>query len=226
MEQQTKPLHPSRWSPAILEVIAPILQRWQYPVHDPFAGTGERLGQLCDALGLEFTGTEIEPEFILDPRVRAGNSKYPESYPAGPYCIVTSPVYPNGMTDHFHAQDGSRRSTYRQALAAILGEDRPLHADNMGRYGPRRGKVAEASHWDIARECVRWWPSRVILNISDCILNRARYEAVDRWETILKTADYAVDATTVATARLRHGANRDARVECEVVLVALWRQTL
>src|SRR5690606_14377285 len=96
-----------------------------------------RLGELCDRLGLVFTGTELEPEFIADPRVRPGDSTMAQTYPAHEHAVVTSPAYPNGMTDHFRARDASRRHTYRQALATVLGHDRPLHPNNMGRWGNR-----------------------------------------------------------------------------------------
>jgi hypothetical protein len=58
---------------------------WDLPVHDPFAGTGERLGALCDTLGLTFTGTEIEPEFARDRRVHAGDSAEAGTY-LGHHC--------------------------------------------------------------------------------------------------------------------------------------------
>ena len=54
-----------RWTPGILDAIAPVIADLGLPVHDPFAGTGERLGRLCDRLGLPFTGREIEPEFLV-----------------------------------------------------------------------------------------------------------------------------------------------------------------
>lgn len=218
--------HPSRWSPEVLAVIAPILRRWGWPVHDPFAGTGERLGELCDLLGLTFTGTEIEEPFIIDSRVKVGNSRYEESYPESRFCTCTSPVYPNGMTDHFHAQDGSRRRTYRQALASITGEDQPLHLDNMGRHGPRQGKLGAERHWAIAWDATAWWPSRVVVNIKDCILDKAVYPAVEMWLDILTKRGYQCICHEVGTPGMRFGANGDSRVDHEVVIEAYWRVDL
>lgn len=72
--------HPARFSPEIIEIIGHYMGLSQH-VHDPFAGTGERLGALCDEYGVTFTGTEIECSFIVDPRVRCGDSTNTSSYP-------------------------------------------------------------------------------------------------------------------------------------------------
>ena len=104
--------HPARYSAVLLDTIRPALAGAPH-VHDPFAGTGERLGALCDELGVTYSGTEIEPSFIVDPRVRQGDSRrwptYPPFWPVQPgsapervpYWIATSPVYANGMADNF-----------------------------------------------------------------------------------------------------------------------------
>jgi hypothetical protein len=190
-------------------------------VHDPFAGTGRRLGKLCDALGLRFTGTEIEAEFIVDPRVAPGNAINPDTYPPGPFCVVTSPAYPNGMADHFAARDGSRRHTYRQALAAIRGHDRELSSSNMGRYSIRRGRRAETEHFAIAGIAMHRWPPDVIVNVSDFIAAGERYPLVDRWRRLLGRHGYTVtDVVEVPTPRQRHGAHAELRVEAEAVITA------
>lgn len=223
-------VHPSQFSPEVLEVMAPILQAWNLPVHDPFAGPGVRLGRLCDELGLAFSGTEIEPEFIVDPRVRQGDSTttWWDSYPSPlkPYVIVTSPVYPNGMADHFHARDDSERHTYRQALAKIRGKDRELAGNNMGRWGARSGRTAELEHFRLANSVVRHWPpAKVLLNISDFITGGKTYDLIGRWKVLLDIWDYIVtDQIPVHTRRQRKGANGDARVDHEVVLVAVPRR--
>lgn len=45
--QNTKVEHPAQWSAAILEALELILVELALPVHDPFGGTGVRLGALC-----------------------------------------------------------------------------------------------------------------------------------------------------------------------------------
>lgn len=223
----SQPHHPARFSPQVLEAIFPYLTKQGLPVHDPFAGTGERLGVLCDELGLTFTGCEIEPEFIQDDRVYHGDSTEAESYPwhANPamadcWCVVTSPVYPNGMTDHFQPRDSSVRKTYRIALAKMLGFDRPLHVNNMGRYGPRGGKKAANRYWDIAARAVAHWPNRALVNMSDCIHDGNVYPAVTTWRTLLETAGYNTYTVRVSTLRMRFGENRDLRPDAEAIIVA------
>jgi hypothetical protein len=75
-------------------------------VHDPFAGDGLRLGQLCDERGCTFTGTDIESWRPRDSRVIVADSVFDSTYPPKPFTVITSPVYlnkrcadyPNGPT--------------------------------------------------------------------------------------------------------------------------------
>lgn len=219
--------HPCRFTPAILDALAEWITRIGLPVHDPFAGTGERLGALCDQLGVKFTGIEIEPPYIVDPRVKAGNAKHYWSYPFGEFMVVTSPVYPNGMTDHFHAKDNSKRHTYRQGKAAILGYDEPLHEDNMGRYGNRyrRSKKSEERHFEIARQCIVHWPEWAIVNVKDVVARDYSVYVTLTWQRMLEEAGYEiVDTTHVETPGQRHGANADLRDPGENILVARRRR--
>lgn len=118
--------HPAPYSPEVLDVLSALITDIaagrvnRHPklgalpiepirhVHDPFAGEGARLGALCDALGVTFSGTELEAPFIIDPRVKHGNSTKRGTYPRRRHVIVTSPVYPNGVADHFEARDTCR----------------------------------------------------------------------------------------------------------------------
>lgn len=212
--------HPCRWTPAILAAVEPHIAGLGLAVHDPFAGTGERLGALCDRLGLAFTGTEIEAPFIIDRRVRQGDSTSALTYPAHRHCIVTSPVYPNGLADHFRARDGSLRHTYRQALASITGHDRPLAEANMGRHGIRSGHKAEARHFDLADRCVRRWPTDVVVNVSDFPHRWELWPLVDRWRALLARHGYMLTGELeVRTPRQRQGANPH-RADHETVLIA------
>lgn len=218
--------HPACFSPEIIAALTPILSELDLPVHDPLAGTGERLGRLCDELGLDFTGTEIEEEFIVDERVSVGDSTQRDSYPravAGMpdvdprnpgFVVVTSPTYGNGMNDSFEAKDDSKRHTYRAALG------RPLHANNTGGYGIRRGESAMNTYWDLHRQAVRWWPDRAVVNVSDFIHSGAPFPLVDGWKRLLGEHGYAItDEIKVATKRQGFGANREARVETESILI-------
>jgi hypothetical protein len=220
--------HPARWTPAVLDAMEPVIADLRLPVHDPFAGTGERLGQLCDTLGLSFTGTEIEPEFAVDQRVRSGDSTDANTYPPGAYVVVTSPVYPNGMADHFEAKDTSKRHTYRQALATNLGYDRPLHPNNMGRWGNahRRSQRSEDTHYGLARDCIRHWPERVIVNVKDVRATSYEVPVVNTWRAMLSEQGYRITAELwVPTPGQRHGANGRLRADGESVLIAV-RQRL
>lgn len=213
--------HPARFSPQLLPTLANALSVVGLPVHDPYAGTGERLGALCDSLGLTFTGTEIEGPFIIDPRVRQGDSTLRETYPPTRHVVCTSPSYPNGMSDHFRARDASKRNTYRQGLAAITGEDRPLNMNNTARYGRRGGKKAEARYWELQTRVVDHWPPIVIVNVKDFFYDHDHlYPLVLKWTQLLTAWDYDVkERFDIPCPGQRHGANRK-RVDTEAVLIA------
>lgn len=215
--------HPAQYSPEVLAAIRDLLDT-DVLVHDPFAGAGERLGALCDELGIEFSGTEIEAAFIVDPRVAHGNSTDDLTYPIEPYTIVTSPVYPNGMADDFDARDGSKRRTYRSALAKLTGKDVSMHPDNQGRWGYRGTPLyapARAVYWSIADRVISCWQDAdaAIVNVSDFIAKDRQEPVVAGWTRLLTAAGWDVSEVPVSTKRWKHGANRDRRVETEVLLL-------
>lgn len=213
--------HPARFTPAIFDAVEPLLVNLALPVHDPFAGTGERLGELCDRLRLGFTGTEIEEPFIVDPRVKAGDSTDELTYPLHEHVVVTSPAYPTGMCDHFHAHDGSKRHTYRQGLAEITGEDGPLHPHNMGRWGSRhrRSPASEAEYFRIAANAIQHWPVDAIVNVRNVVAETYEVDVVGRWFELLEDAGYEIVRTIeVPTPGQRNGANRHLRADHELVL--------
>ena len=217
--------HPCEFNATVLRALAPVIVEIGLPVHDPFAGAGTRLGQLCDRLDVVFTGTEIEGPFIVDKRVLAGNSAKRDTYPDSPFTIVTSPVYPNGMTDHQRWSPDSRWrwQTYRHGLARITGRDRPLDPENMGRYGNahRRSQAVEDTHFDIARRCVRYWGDHALVNVKDVQARAYSVSVTERWADLLHDAGYRVEEILqVPCPGNRNGRNRDLRADHESVLIA------
>ena len=204
--------HPTQYSQSLLEIIAPELDE---KIHDPFAGTGIRLGKLCDELGKTFSGTDIE-DWGGDPRVKRGDSTQLSSYPEGSYQIVTSPVYPNGMADHFKPKDTSRRRTYRVGLGKSLQEN------NAGRYSVRAGSKAADKYWEINKEAIICWATlgwSGFVNVSDFIHKGEVYPLVGMWRDLLAQQGFYVEQyATVLTPRYRLGTNRSKRVPYEAWL--------
>lgn len=222
--------HCARYSPEVIEAFTPILSGCP-GVFDPFAGPGDRLGELCDRLGIEVAGIEIEPEFIVDERVRAGDATNDSDYPwVGEFWIVTSPAYPNGMSDHFAAADTSKRNTYRAHLARTTGADRPLAHNNQGRWGYRgRGPQSGArrEYWRIANEAVKCWrhADRALVNVKDFISTRDEVTLIEpvvaQWRDVLENHGWLItDQIEVPTPGLRFGANAEVRIDHEVIIVA------
>jgi hypothetical protein len=238
--------HPARFSKEVVDTLVGLLQSLNAAdrmvgrrpglwIHDPFAGTGERLYEIASRLDppAAYTGTEIEKEFIVVASsehggVFQGDATDPRLYPGYPYIIVTSPAYPNGMADSWAAQDPSKRRNYRKALSEITGEDRQLHENNQGRYGYRGtgpGSRKRVEYWRIARDSVKNWDraSLVIVNVSDFIYSKTGVDhtepVVQEWDNLLKEFGWQTYRVPVGTRRMRHGANSDKRVPAEWILV-------
>ena len=192
-------------------------------VHDPFAGTGERLGRVADDRQWFFSGTDIEAAFAVDHRVCQGDATDPESYPwtlacgscgepgpspstvcsrhvLRPLTIATSPVYPNGICDDFKSNEESRRITYRHALVETTGDpDAKLHERNMGRWGyrssPKLDADARQMYWYLARSAVEHWgiAERVVVNVSDFLAGDRRVPVVAGWERLLVQHGWVIE---------------------------------
>lgn len=244
-------LHPARFSIEITDVAREYLAA-AYPqligrpiIHDPFAGTGERLALMCDVVwdgwGFPYSGTEIEGCFIAAPGIIEGSALDPDTYPparypsevaTGGWVVFTSPAYPNGMADSHKPKDASKRYNYRVAKMQITGDpDANLHEDNMGRYG-YRGTLREGNsqrrkrYWEIAEGAVALWGSAdmVMVNVSDFVtkVNDERFvePLVDDWADLLRRHGWTItDQIPIGTPRMRNGENADARVDYEYLLI-------
>lgn len=248
--------HPARYSPEVTTLFR-MLVGANARVHDPFAGTGERLLETALTRSWHLTGTEIEPEFIVEPWVVPGDATDPSTYPparmcvacmddvsgglhSGPLClshhprgyvIMTSPVYPNGMADSWAAKDASKRRTYRTGLAQTTGVDRELDENNMGRWGYRHGvfSTARQMYWHLAQRAAACWndAEAVLLNVSDFLAGERRIPIVVPWHDLLQANGWqTIDVHRVPTKRYGMGANRDVRVDTEIVLHAYGRAGL
>lgn len=211
-------------------------------VHDPFAGTGERLRDFALNSVWLYSGTEIEPAFINEmvSAVEVGDSRDASTYPPalhpaevamGGWVVMTSPVYANGMADNHVARDESRRRNYRKFKAEVTGDPEvALEEGNMANFGYRGTKRPEdggkstkrVEYWSIARDCVQHWSSAslILVNVSDFKHSRGVVEPhVDDWCALLREFGWNLTLHPVGTRRMRDGENREERVDHEVVIV-------
>jgi hypothetical protein len=165
----TVPVHPARYSKAVLDIVKPLIDSYNLPVHDPFAGTGERLGRAVRGMMLEFSGTDIETWQDMDWGVKQGDSRVAATYPRGDFIVVTSPVYFGNRISSDYA-DGPLSTTKargRHAYGISLG--RPLDPDNMARLcRATRGSEHDA----MALACMKHWGYRAIVNVDAPIADR------------------------------------------------------
>jgi hypothetical protein len=167
----TIPAHPARFTPVLLDWIAPRLAEAMLEldldvVFDPFAGTGERLGALCDRLELTYDGVDIELWPTADPRVRPGDATLCDSYPDRPFVVCTSPVYLQGVSSDY--KDGPTPNTKPNGRAAYgISLGRALHPDNLARTVVRsRADRGASDYYPAHSRAVRWWGQLAFVNVT------------------------------------------------------------
>lgn len=207
--------HPCPMSWPIIHALGPILKHLAPDhVHDPFAGEGRRLADLCAYLGIWFSGTDLVEWRGHHRAVVIGDATNPASYPTGPHIVVTSPTYNNGFGDTY--TDNSERHTYTAAARQELGPT------NTGRYTGRYSKTGEAMYWKLHDEAVRHWPATVVVNVKDSIRYGDVYPLGDLWCDLLIRHGYAITGRqAVECGGHRKCANGNLRVDDEQVIVAV-----
>jgi hypothetical protein len=201
--------HPCQFSPEVLDVLAELIRAGEY-VHDPFAGPGLRLSQLCDQLGAVFTGTDIETWPESDPRVAQADARDGISYPEGSFTVATSPVYLNKRcADYRNGPTPTTKTKGRRDYGIALG--RALHVDNLARATGHPSRAAR--YWQGHGDAVKQWGERVIVNVDEPI--------AAGWQRLLIDHGYEIEQVIPAHTR-RYGGlrNADKRADHEVVTVA------
>jgi SAM-dependent methyltransferase len=206
--------HPAKYSAPIMDLLAELLadaDRFPGAILDPFAGTGR-----IHELGRDDTfGLEIEPEWAdMHPRTSVGDAT-DTGITAGYGTICTSPAYGNRMADQYAGDpSNSRRHTYRIALGRDLTEG------NGGalQWGDAYQRLHRLAWMEAHRVLLPG--GRLILNISDHIRAGKRvYVTAWHMEALGHLGFAREDYHRVETARQRHGANSDARVDHEAVVI-------
>lgn len=207
--------HPAKYSDSVLDTISDVLDTHHFKgaILDPFAGAG-RVHELGSPTRQTY-GVELEPEWAhMHPKTIVGDAlNLPSSWKEQFDAIVTSPCYGNRMADHHDAKDASSRNTYTHVLG------RPLTDGNAGalQWG------TEYRHFHIDAWRSAWQVLKpeglFVLNISDHIRKGKRQQvAAFHVNALCNVGLNFLDVVPVATPRQRHGANRDARVDAELVI--------
>ena len=185
-------------------------------VFDPFAGVGTVSALHEYDRNVTVTGMEIEPEWAdQSPIVMTGDSIAYMALTRKRYdAVVTSPAYGNRMADSYDGRDGSNRNTYRIALG------RPLDEQNGAAL--HFGKAYTDFHNEAIQGMVRVTRKggRVIVVVKNFIRNGEVMDVAGWWRHELGMHGLTEIAyIPIKAGGLGYGANRDARVEYEYVLV-------
>jgi hypothetical protein len=203
------PVHPAQFSTEVLVVLRDLIRPGEH-VHDPFGGTGLRLGGLCDELGATYTGGDIEDWPGHDPRVALADALDPTSYPTGPFTVVTSPVYLNKrLADYANGPLPTTKVKGRRDYGISLG--RPLAAGNLARHTGKASRAA--AYWRTHGKAAKHWGDRAIVNVDSPI--------AEGWLALLSDLGYQItDMIPAYTQRYGGLDNAEKRAEYEVVIVA------
>ena len=201
--------HPCQYSPEVIEILRGLIHRGEW-VHDPFAGTGLRLGALCTEVGAIFTAGDIEDWPDHHPHVNLADALEGHTYPRHPFTVVTSPVYQNKrLGDYVNGPLPTTKVKGRRDYGISLG--RALAPNNLARHTGRESRAIE--YWRLHGLAVKHWGERAIVNVDSPIATG--------WVDLLLDAGYSISNVIPAyTQRYRGLANSEKRAECEVVIVA------
>lgn len=216
------PRHPAQFSREILSLVE---RQHLLPdvgiVLDPMAGVGN-IHKLATKTR-KTVGIEIEPEWAAaHPDTMVGNCLRLPFGNAAFDAVMTSPCYGNRLADHHRAQDGSVRRSYTHDLQHTTGDsERQLHPENSGTLRATKAEywAFHARAWSEVARVLR--PGgRFILNVSDHIARGQVVPVVERHADLVLLAGFTlVKEFRVTTRRMRYGANAEARVPTESVLV-------
>lgn len=222
--------HPAKFTDSILEVMRRTLDdnAVEGVGIDPFAGVGGMCG--LDNGSRHTVGVEIEQPWVRWAQEQGRDVQLGDStrrdfgrdfQPCQFDYAVTSPTYGNRFADKHRARDGSTRRSYTHDLRAMTGDDEyTLHPHNTGgeKWGKKywiMHKVVYGNLWHVLKD-----GGLFVLNVSDHVRNKQVVPVAEWHLKAVEATGFSVKSMEeVETPRMRMGANRDARVEYEMVYV-------
>lgn len=233
--------HPAPYSKEVMEELSKIIAGWEGPILDPYAGTGR-----IHDLGRDDTwGIEIEPEWAqmhartiwgdsatLRPLgVTSGECKV--TSPAGrnhriprPQGLVFSPDYGNRMADQYLGTPAERMERQqtgkiprRRSYAISLNRQVSFASTCRYQFGDTYRLMHSTIFGSATKVCVPG--ARLALNVSNSISGGEERDVTRWWLQLASSLGWmTVDLVPVETRRFRDGANREERVDRELILVA------
>lgn len=213
---------PAAYSKELIEPIAAAYERNSVleggVLLDPFGGTGHRFAQIAERLCMDPVAIEIEPGYVQAQQthicVRTGDSRHLPFADGSVTGAVTSPAYPNGISDAFRSNEGSKRHTYVHRLREWLGDDYELQEGNAGGMSPRRSPKALEAFYDVHRavwaEVHRVLRPRgiFVVNTKDPVKVPFRQ---DTEAQLIEAGFIVVEVIQVETRGLNHGRNAEKK---------------
>ena len=219
--------HPAKFSDVILDQLAQIIPIGA-TVLDVCSGIG-KLGKIKDRGWQGYIiGQEIEEEWALQACKNGVDIQYiadatdPVNYLQfkGVNVVCTSPVYGNRLSDHFNP--GENDKSFRMTYKLCIGRDLHIHNTGRYRYQPKKGGSRESEYCHLHKKI---WDNvatldldLLVVNVSNYIVKGEERDATQWHIDYLESIGFTlIEKREVKTPRLRVGANRDKRVNCEYI---------
>lgn len=223
------PVHPAPFSKIILQEIVGIVfdesvrkinkgEGKKLKILDPFAGIG-KIHELSNDY-ITTVGVELEKEWANQhPQNEVGNALKLRFRKNSFDVVCTSPTYPNRITDHHNAKDGSHRRTYKH----YLGRDLSPESSSVMSWGQEYRDFHEKAVAEALR--VLKPDGLLIWNISNHMKtitkgNPPAEQRVSEWYLglFLSIGLMLHSVVRVPTPRYRYGSNSESRTECEFII--------
>ncbi len=218
--------HPAKYPDTVLHIFQEFVNEhhWRLGdvplVLDPFAG----VGRIHELHGAATFGIELESEWAEQSRGQTyvGDClemmAHPSMHEMFDY-VMTSPTYGNRMADTYDGRDGSKRHTYRIDLGRMPSEGSSAVMQWGDEYRDFHQRAWETA-WDVLKP-----EGLLLINMKDHIRDGERQPVTSWHRNVCRAIGYTyVETIKVPVSGLRHGANHEARIDHESIIV-LEKQT-
>ena len=232
----TKIRHDAKFSPEVLEILRPMLERLDGPIVDPFAGTGLLCALARDLGRKDVFGIEREEEWAaMDRQVRHGDAMDQKAYPKKVQRVITSVCYGNRLAGNYlgpkcHYCEGwgtgcalcggsghDRRGRFGYAIA--LGRKLTPGSAALMQWGPKY-RAFHQGWLRLIADLLPAGPERLILNVSDHDRRNERAYVCSWWLIAAHREGFRLaDVHRAETTRIGFGQNRERRADAEMVFV-------
>lgn len=212
--------HPAKFTSNQIEQIASAIAEEfgddkAIKILDPYAGVGkvyelQEYGHFVQGIEIELEWARQHPNTVCDDSHRWMSLVYRNSF----HAVVTSYVFPNRMTDHHNAKDGSKRHSYKH----YLGRDPSKGSSATLGWGKKWRQFHREGFRLMSRVVKK--NGLIIIDSKNCY-KKGELVMVNEWtiRTLAKMGFPLLQVRPVFTRGLTHGKNYEDRTDRHLIIV-------